>query len=256
MQIPKVNNSIGHILTLGFLVIGFSLGGCDSTPKYPENLPSLKKTDLSTNLLDDQGVAMQNVTKGVDFAAQGKFNEAKVEFEKALKVDPYNDLAKTSIIVIEDLNDKTIESKTAILWFKGSANHIEGLWDNAIAEYSKVIEMNPKLAGAYNSRGFVYDEKGQHDDAIADFTKAIELSRDNAEPYYNRGTAYYEKDQHDDAIADFTKAIELNPKLTDAYNNRGLAYDKKGQHDKAIADYSMAIETNPMDVKAYFNRGN
>ena len=179
-------------------MIGFSLGGCDPTPKYPVNLPSLTKTDLSTNLRDGQGVAMQNVTKGVDFASQGQFNEAKVEFEKALKVDPYNDLAETSIIVIEDLNDKTIESKTAILWFKGSANFIKGLWDNAITDYSKVIQMNPKLlAGAYNSLGLIYDEKGQHDAAIADFTTAI----------------------------------ELNPKLIDAYNNRGLAYDKKGQLD-------------------------
>ena len=99
MHLPKMHNSINHILTLAFLVIGFSLGACDSTPKSPVNLPSGTKTDVSTNLRNGQGVAMQNITKGIDFATQGQFNKAKVEFEKALKVDPFNELAKTSIVV-------------------------------------------------------------------------------------------------------------------------------------------------------------
>ncbi len=35
-----------------------------------------------------QDTAEQIWTKGVEHAAQGNFNEAKVEFEKALKIDP------------------------------------------------------------------------------------------------------------------------------------------------------------------------
>ena len=254
MHLSKMNYSIRHILTLAFLVIGFSLIGCNSTAKSHVNLPSRAKTDVFTNLRKSQGVAMQNATRGIDFATQGQFNEAKVEFEKALKEDPFNDLAKTSIFVIADLNDKIIESKTAILWFKGKANFIKGLWDNAIADYSKIIQMNPDIAGFYNSRGMVYHRKGQYDEAIADFNSAIELSRNVAEFYNNRGATYNDEGRHDKAIADFTKAIELNPKLSRAYNNRAVAYYFKKEYDEAWEDVHKAqrlgYQVNPGFLKA------
>ena len=49
-------------------------------------------------------------------------------------------------------------------------------------------------------------------EAIADFDKAIELNPKDARAYYNRGVVKDELKQYKEAIADYDKAIELNPK--------------------------------------------
>ena len=43
----------------------------------------------------------------------------------------------------------------------------------AIADYNKVIELNPQDATVYYNRGLAYDKQGNIDQAIADFTQAI-----------------------------------------------------------------------------------
>jgi tetratricopeptide (TPR) repeat protein len=58
---------------------------------------------------------------------------------------------------------------------------------------------------------------GQYDKAISDYTKAIELNPKHADTYYSRGLAYNKMGQYDKAISDYTKAIELNPKHAGAH---------------------------------------
>ncbi len=109
------------------------------------------------------------------------------------------------------------------------------------------------LAQAYTSRGNAYQEKGEVDRAIADFEKVIALNPKDAAAYNNRGVVYGMKGEVDRAIADFDKVIALNPKDAKAYNNRGFAYIKKGDKDQAIADFRKALEIDPSDQNAKNN---
>lgn len=105
------------------------------------------------------------------------------------------------------------------------------------------------------NRGNAYADQGQHDQAIRDYTKALEINPKHVVAYFNRGNSYCEKGQYDRAINDFTKAFEINPKYGEAYLNRGIAYAKKGQYDRAISYYDKALEINPKHVMTYNNRG-
>ncbi len=109
-------------------------------------------------------------------------------------------------------------------------------------------------AVVHNNRGFDYCQIGKYDQAISDFSKAIEMNPRLAPAYSNRGAAYLYKGQYDRAILDLSKAIEINPWLAHAYNNRGWAYVKKWQFDQAISDFSKTIEIDPRFVEAYFHR--
>jgi tetratricopeptide (TPR) repeat protein len=205
-----------------------------------------------------QSVADQIWTKGVQHATQGSFNKAKVEFEKALNVDPFFGAAKRALKVVGDVINQKIKSKAAIHHFKGIAYDINGQWDEAIVEYNKAIEINPGYAQSYFARGGHYVQIGQYDNAISDFTKVIEINPKYAIAYTNRGVACVaSKRQYDNAISDFNKAIEINPRDADAYLNRGVAYAQgKGQYDKAISDFNKALDLNPRDADAYHSRGN
>ena len=88
-------------------------------------------------------------------------------------------------------------------------------------------QLKSRDAAVFNNRGFTYCEIGQYDQAISDFSKAIEINPRLAHAYNNRGAAYLYKAQYDQAISDLSKAIEIDPRFKHAYNNRGWAYMKK-----------------------------
>ena len=126
--------------------------------------------------------------------------------------------------------------------------------ESALADCNKVIELYPKLALAWSSRTWAYTILGQHDKALADASKAIELDPTLAHAWNGRGLANENLGQNEKAIADCSKAIELDPKLEDAWNTRGSAYANLRQYDKAIADASKAIELDPKLALAWDNR--
>src|SRR3990172_4271982 len=97
--------------------------------------------------------------------------------------------------------------------------------------------------------------KSLYDQAISDLSKAIEINPRYAEALTNRANAYASKGQYDEAISDYNKAIEIYPRLPETYNNLGIAYGKgKGLHDKAISDFNKGIELNPEYPDVYFNK--
>ena len=138
---------------------------------------------------------------------------------------------------------------------KGISSAESGNYEEAIKNFAKAIELNPKDAAAYYNRGNAYGKLGTYEEAIRDYDKAIELNPKNAEAYSNRGNAYVNLGNHQQAIKDFDKAIELNPKNAMAYSIRGAVYGELGNFQQAIKDFDKAIELNPKDASAYSARG-
>ena len=134
---------------------------------------------------------------------------------------------------------------------KGTSLVRHDKFDEAIAEFNKVIAADPKSASAYYNLGFAYDKKGDLAKAILNFTKAIEADPTLTDAYYNRGFVYYRKGDFDKAIFDYSKVIESSPDAADAYYGLGLAYSKKGDLDKAISEYTQAIKARPNFALAY-----
>lgn len=133
----------------------------------------------------------------------------------------------------------------------------------AIAEYTRVIQINPNHPVALINRGNVYIKLGKFDFAVADYTKVIQVNPKLAILYLGRGRAYLGQDKYDLAIADFAKAVELKPTLKPQinaqlivlYNNRGQNYSDQGKYELAIADYTKAIKLNSQYDGSYLNRG-
>jgi regulator of sirC expression with transglutaminase-like and TPR domain len=129
-----------------------------------------------------------------------------------------------------------------------------GQYDKAIADFSRVIEIDPKSKEAYYDRGIAYATIGQVNKSIADYSRLIEIDPRYAKAYSNRGADYFNLGQLDKAIADYTVAIAIDPNYPDAYYNRGLAYGKLGKWENAIADYTRLLEIDPNNSNAYSNR--
>ena len=113
----------------------------------------------------------------------------------------------------------------------------------------------PLSADQYSQRGIARFEKNDLEGAIADFSRVIEMNgKDQEFCYYFRGLAHYRKGNPNQAIDDLSKAIAIkgDPRFLD---DRGNLLARQGELDRAIADLSKAIEVSPQFAKAYGDRG-
>lgn len=82
----------------------------------------------------------------------------------------------------------------------------------AIHGCSEIIRGDPKDAIGYYVRGKALAKNGDLGQAIADFSKAIDLNPSFAPAYDSRAAAYVAKGDYTRAVADVTKAGEVAPK--------------------------------------------
>jgi tetratricopeptide (TPR) repeat protein len=121
-----------------------------------------------------------------------------------------------------------------------------GAYEEAIAEFSRALELSPKDPRLYNDRGRVYHRMNRLPEAIEDFSKAITLAPKDYAGYSERGAAEVSQNQMEAAVADLNKALELKP--NDAQTLRWLASAHRGlkQYDLAVADYTAILsQTDP-----------
>jgi serine/threonine protein kinase/Flp pilus assembly protein TadD len=142
-------------------------------------------------------------------------------------------------------------------WHRAEAYLNLGQRDKALADYSHPIDQNPIEAWAWHKRGwaYAYHEPREYDKAIADFNKALKLNPKIAWSWNHRGWVYSQLHQFDNAVVDLNKAIALDPKLASAWSNRGWVYGQRHQFDQAIADFNKAIKLDPRDAAAWNYRG-
>jgi tetratricopeptide (TPR) repeat protein len=143
--------------------------------------------------------------------------------------------------------------KRATAFLESALGHTRnGDLDSAIADYTRAIDIDPKLDQALINRGAMYDRRRDYDHAIADYTRAIAVSPRPGKvlALVYRGLAHHKKGDLDRAIADYSHAIELG-KEPAAWLNRGYAFADVGDYDRAIADYTKVIELEPNATAAY-----
>ena len=91
--------------------------------------------------------------------------------------------------------------------------------------------------------------------AMDEVAKAIELNPKSADNWISRGVGNYYLPPSfgggiDKAISDFDKAIEINSKLADAHLWRGIALRKAGKNPDARKSLAKALELNPKRIWA------
>jgi tetratricopeptide (TPR) repeat protein len=150
---------------------------------------------------------------------------------------------------------ESVTNQATAFNFLGVALLANGQSDRALQNADQAIRLRPDYAGAFFTRGRVFNHKGQYDRAIQDFDQAIKLSPSNAGPFIARGDAFSNKNQYDRAIQDYDQAIKLNPNHPGTFVGRGNAFSAKGQFDRAIQDFDQAIKLQPDNYRAFYNRG-
>ena len=215
------------------------------------------------------------------------YDDAIVDATMAIELDP--DLARAYVHRASALVDmghseyarvavmSRIASRPGTAWTLPPEQRVE----NAVADATKAIELDPNMPEAYFVRAHARMDVGRSELAVEDFSLVL----DSDPPLYVKVMAYVHRSQaHRNignlawAIDDATRAMELAPQLSDsfddeprlvtwhgfdpdaieatAFTNRGLAYDRQGRPDISVDDYTQALDRDSDYIEAYVNRSN
>ncbi|MBL8793670.1 MAG: tetratricopeptide repeat protein, partial [Planctomycetia bacterium] len=145
----------------------------------------------------------------------------------------------------EQADEERRQMRAAAYFARGRTFFDQKEYPQAIEQFTKALEVDPRDPLFYFQRGQAYVEKDDFTEALQDFTEAIRLDPKNALAHYQRGLTHRLLGQYDKAIDDYTRALKIDPRLALAYRNRSRAYAAKGDADKARADYERAIRLDP-----------
>jgi len=124
---------------------------------------------------------------------------------------------------------------------KGDRLYEEGKLNEAIEEYKKSLELNPKNATSYIMLGMIYEDKKENDKAQDYFSQGKKLFTKETDFYNQRGMAYYQKEKLDKAASDAQKILEIEQDNAAAHFLLGNVYEREGKTREAIAEYEYQI---------------
>ena len=105
--------------------------------------------------------------------------------------------------------------------------------DKAIAQYLRVVEIDPMYATAYNALAYAYDELGDFEQSIEAINKYIELAPNEPNPLDSRGELYANNGQVDKALESYLAAIEIKPDFLLSVRAAIAIYIHLGQYAEA-----------------------
>ncbi len=151
--------------------------------------------------------------------------------------------------------------QNSTLPYGNRANYLrnEGRIQEALADYSKTIALDPLGQQAYNSRARLYFDIAKSPDtlrlALNDYNKAISIDPENGEFYVNRGATYARLGDANNAIKDMSMGVQYKPDHAVGYLNRSVMYNQQGNVQAALADINAYLNLKPYNADIWYEKG-
>lgn len=189
-------------------------------------LPNPKERAFYT-VFNRNGLALVDVREGRFQEAIQRLQEGMDRLDRELEPDEY------------------LLHRAGLRYNRAQVFMMTGRLEEALADFSHVIDQDPNFHDHYFNRGNILGRLGRYQEAIADYTEALQLSPPFAEAYYNRGDAHLELGDVDQALHDFSRVIELEPTHADARLNRAAILCDRGDESAAWSDIEAGLAASP-----------
>lgn len=135
----------------------------------------------------------------------------------------------------------TDREKEAVYYARGAGLEREKKYDQSEAEFRKVLELNPKHAGALNYLGYMLADRNVRLAEAQDLIKrAVDLEPENAAYLDSLGWVYFRQGKLDDARGLLERALNRLQDPT-VHDHLGDVYLKLGKTKEAIAQWQDSL---------------
>jgi tetratricopeptide (TPR) repeat protein len=134
----------------------------------------------------------------------------------------------------------------------------QGKWDEAAAEYSKILEANPNLPGIHYRLGRLLLSKPNPGPEIAaeakkNFEQELKIDPKNAGAEYVLGELARQDSNWSDAVDHFSRAAKLDDSFAEAYLGLGISLVSEKHFPEAISPLETAVKLEPENPIGHYN---
>ena len=143
----------------------------------------------------------------------------------------------------------------------GRRNIQQGLYDEAMKEYSAILDVHPYFPEAAFYMGLTRFRQKDIEGAATNFKKALDIYPDHAKArkgldnvtkqFLNNGNNAYKRGDLEKATAYYKKALEFDDRFYLAYFQLGVLEKKMGNSNKAISYLNKVLEIKPEHDKSW-----
>ncbi|GAB1315097.1 TOM (translocase of outer membrane) complex component [Madurella fahalii] len=191
----------------------------------------------SEELPDETGKGqLQKGLKALDSKTGPGYEEAAEAFEKALELG--------------DLG----EHEAYAYNLRGTFRCLKGKHEEALADLSKSIELDPEMTQSYIKRASMNLELGSPEKAEEDFAAALAKNADDPDIYYHRAQLHFIKGEFAEAQKDYQKSIDLDRDFIFSHIQLGVTQYKMGSIASSMATFRRCMKNfdKTPDVYNYY----
>jgi len=171
-----------------------------------------------------------HLNRGSLLYSQNKFDDAIIEFKKALELHPVLSMAYENL---------------------GTAYLATRQYAEAITVCKRAIALWPQKSSLYMRLGYAYYELHDSDMAYQSLTRALSLGARENHIFYCLGTIYQSRGELHKAKECYLQAAMIDPDDADSHLNLGKIFFLLKENSSAEAEYLKVIALRPDDAPAY-----
>jgi len=173
-----------------------------------------------------------------------------------LSIHAYSDLSNEAA---KELAQSAPHSVPA-LEMDAEVNEMQGKWDQAAADYQKILEQNPRYPGIHFRLARLLLSRPDpspdfRDQAKKHLQQELEIDPANAGAEYVSGELARQMEDFPAAEQHFTRATTLEPGFADAYVGLGMSRVAQKKYQEAIAPLETAVKLQPGNPVAHYGLG-
>lgn len=145
----------------------------------------------------------------------------------------------------------------ALLLLLGLNTHkYKDVWRSDLALWQYVEARYPdRSATVHINLGSSHFEQGLYQQAIAEYRRGLEVNPRRSDLHYNLGRTYEKLGDDEKALRAYAGAVENNPEDVWAYVEVAEAHERHGKYDAAIRYYTAALQRDSSNEYALFGLG-
>jgi len=185
--------------------------------QHEQNKAKMKQRMEKVTIKDEPKIVEINSDEEAELMDPKPTPEINQSEDEQCKQDPSEE-SEEEILTADEINQLVTQAND----FKSKGNEFfaNALWEGAIEEYTKALDVCPKSqlvrAIYFSNRAASWLNLLKFDETVEDCTEALKIDPKYEKALFRRATAYKQLDKLSEALEDFAKIAELNPKNKEA----------------------------------------
>lgn len=134
--------------------------------------------------------------------------------------------------------------------FASSGNH-----EDAIEQFTKLIQEDPEFTDAYIARAESYEKLGNLKEAAEDYKRASVFKDNDADLFFKAGKLFFELENYAEAIPFLAKTTSLDKKHIEAFKLKMHSYIALEQYDKALIESNAILKLDDENASHFYWHG-